>query len=68
MAAGYGYGYAVGTPYERPARFHFGDNPGFHTFLARIPDHGVTVAILSNTEETDIEGVLRRLEPVATAG
>lgn len=62
----YGYGYGVGTLAGHPARFHAGDNPGYQSFLAWLPGLDVTVVILCNNEEADLDELLRRLVPVMT--
>ena len=45
------------------ARFHTGDNPGYQSFLAWLPAFDVTVAVLCNDEESDIDRLLRQLLP-----
>ncbi|MFF4540313.1 serine hydrolase domain-containing protein [Streptomyces aureus] len=68
VAEGYGYGYALGTLAGHTARFHIGDNPGYRSFLGRLPGLDTTVVILSNNEDDDLDDVLRRLVPVMTGG
>jgi CubicO group peptidase (beta-lactamase class C family) len=63
-ADAYGYGCFLGTVCGHRARFHPGDNPGYQSFLARLPDLGVTVAILCNDEETDLGDLLRQFTSV----
>lgn len=63
VAVGYGYGYAIGSLSGHVARFHTGDRPGFQSFLAWLPAFDVTLAILCNDEESDLDGLLRRLVP-----
>ncbi|MCM2576872.1 serine hydrolase domain-containing protein [Streptomyces meridianus] len=65
VADTYGYGYALGTLCGHVARFHTGDNPGYQSFLAWLPAFDVTVAILCNDEESDIDGLLRQIVPAA---
>lgn len=58
---GYGYGYVIGTLLGHCMRYHSGDNPGFRTLQARLPDIDVSVVILSNQDETDIEAAALRV-------
>ncbi|MFD6550104.1 serine hydrolase domain-containing protein [Streptomyces sp. NPDC058398] len=66
VADSYGYGYALGTLAGHTARFHIGDNPGYRSFLGRLPDLDVTVVILCNNEESDLDDLLRQLLPAIT--
>ena len=60
-AAAYGYGFFLGTVCGQPARFHPGDNPGYQSFLAYLPESATTVVILANDEESSLDGVLRQV-------
>jgi CubicO group peptidase (beta-lactamase class C family) len=60
VLTGYGYGLYVGEFDGRPASQHTGDNPGYCSLLAWLPD-GVTLAGLSNDEATDWDEVLASL-------
>ena len=44
-------------------RFHTGDNPGYQSFLGWLPGLDVTVVILCNNEETNLDDLLRQLTP-----
>ncbi len=57
-ADGYGYGYFLGTMFGQPSRFHPGDNPGYQSFLGHSPRAAVTVVVLTNDEETDLDDLL----------
>ncbi len=59
-ADGYGYGYFLGTVGGHRARFHPGDNPGYQSFLAYLPELRATIVILCNTEESDRNALLRQ--------
>jgi CubicO group peptidase (beta-lactamase class C family) len=48
MAAGYGYGFLIGTDSGRPIIWHSGAISGFVSIEARYPVDDVTVIILSN--------------------
>jgi CubicO group peptidase (beta-lactamase class C family) len=67
-ADSYGYGYCLGTLAGHHARFHPGDNPGYRSFLGRLPELDATVVILSNSEDTDVGDVLRQVMPAVTTG
>jgi CubicO group peptidase (beta-lactamase class C family) len=51
MAAGYGYGFMIGTDSGRPIIWHSGAIPGFVSTEARYPVDDVTVIILSNQDQ-----------------
>jgi CubicO group peptidase (beta-lactamase class C family) len=57
-AHGYGYGWAIGTLAGRRIYFHTGDNPGYLSFNAWLPDDDVQIALLANEEETLDRGQL----------
>jgi len=57
---GYGYGHYLGTFDGRPAALHTGDNPGYKSIVAWLPDD-VTVVGLSNEETVDWESVVTTL-------
>jgi CubicO group peptidase (beta-lactamase class C family) len=65
--SGYGYGVHVVTAHGHRALLHPGDNPGYRSALAWVPDQQVAVAILSNDDATDVTGwvdeALRRALP-----
>jgi hypothetical protein len=57
----YGYGIYIGSIAGDPALFHTGDNPGFRSLLAWLPQADTTFAILANDESTDLEDIALRL-------
>ncbi len=57
---GYGYGTFVGTLDDKPATMHTGDNPGFTSLIAWLPNDRILVG-LSNDESTDWEQVVAGL-------
>jgi hypothetical protein len=65
VQTGYGYGTCVGTIGDHPARFHFGDNPGFVSFHAWLPDLAATLTILGNDETVNIGHIVAQLLPAA---
>ena len=57
-ASAYAVGHFVGTIDGRPACLHPGDNPGYQSLAAWLPDSATTVVVLSNDEADDIESVV----------
>jgi CubicO group peptidase (beta-lactamase class C family) len=57
----YGYGIYIGSIAGHPALFHTGDNPGFRSLLAWLPQADMTFAVLANDESTDLEDIALRL-------
>jgi hypothetical protein len=45
--------------------YHPGDNPGYLSFADWFPGRAAAIAVLANDEGVSIEGLLRRLLPVA---
>lgn len=60
---GYGYGHFVGTIAGHRAYFHPGDNPGYQSFSAWLPEQARCIVILANDEAVNIEDLLRQLLP-----
>ena len=61
----YGYGVFIGIIGGATAYFHPGDNPGFVSFNAWLPEHDATIAILTNDETTNIDHLVQQLLPAA---
>jgi len=64
MAAGYGYGFLIGTDSGRPIIWHNGGIPGFISIEARYPADDVTVIILGNqmiAVEIILGGISRKI-------
>ncbi len=57
----YGYGVLIGTIAGHTAYFHPGDNPGYGSIAAWLPDHDTAIVVLSNDETTDIEDLAQQL-------
>jgi D-alanyl-D-alanine carboxypeptidase len=66
-ASDFGYGWALGQLQGRVIASHAGGVPGFRTFVLRMPEDRVYVAVLSNDEpaEEQPEIVARRLAAIA---
>ena len=58
MAAGYGYGFIIGTDSGRPIIWHDGAISGFASIEARYPVDAVTVIILSNQYSAAVQTIL----------
>lgn len=62
---GYGYGWRIGTVSGRRAYYHAGDNPGYRSLNAWLPDSQVTLAVLANDESADVLQVAAELLALA---
>lgn len=60
-AIGYGYGMFLATIAGRPAWVHPGDNPGYRSILAWLPEDEVSLALLSNDEATVLDTIVPRV-------
>ncbi len=56
----YGYGTFLGRLEGRGARINPGDNPGYQSLLAYLPDDDVDLAVLCN-EDASVNGALADL-------
>jgi CubicO group peptidase (beta-lactamase class C family) len=65
ITTGYGYGLFTGTFGGHPTYYHPGDNPGFRSFAAWIPDRAASLVVLANDENPGIETLVRPLLSVA---
>ncbi len=62
---GYGYGWRIGTVSGRRVYYHAGDNPGYLSLNAWLPDSRVTLAVLANDESADVLQVAAELLELA---
>ncbi len=60
----YGYGWFLGPLLGHHARFHPGDNAGFQSFSAWLPDLDLLFVVLSNQERTSGEVMMQELADV----
>ncbi len=60
-ASAFGYGVYVGSILGQPAWFHPGDNPGYRSLLAWLPETAMTLAVLSNEESVALDDVISQL-------
>ena len=60
-AHSYGYGYFIGRLNGRPASFHPGDNPGYQSFSASIPDADTCIVVLLNDDTPDLRQIVNTL-------
>jgi CubicO group peptidase (beta-lactamase class C family) len=58
VTVGYGYGVYVGTIDGRSIRYHTGDNPGYRSILAWLPDDGLSFCALCNDEAASLPHAL----------
>jgi CubicO group peptidase (beta-lactamase class C family) len=63
----YGYGWYLGSLHGHPARFHPGDNAGFQSFSAWLPDLDLLFVALSNQERTSEEAMMQELAAAVAA-
>ena len=61
LASAYGFGLFIGSIAGQAAWFHPGDNPGYRSFLAWLPETERTLAVLSNEESLVLDEVVPRL-------
>jgi hypothetical protein len=57
----YGYGTFLGRLNGREARINPGDNPGYQSLLAYLPDNGVDLAVLCNEDAPSVNAALADL-------
>jgi CubicO group peptidase (beta-lactamase class C family) len=60
-----GYGMFLGTISGQRVQYHPGDNPGFRSILAWLPDVATTIAVLSNEESASLDDIVLGLLPNA---
>jgi len=60
----YGYGTFLGHVKGQPARSHPGDNPGYQSLLAYLPDNDLDLAVLSNEDTPSVSAALNSLTSV----
>ena len=61
----YGLGFELGKIGPHRHVGHAGSVPGFSTYLARFPDDGLTVVVLSNSDPASANRVMRSLAAIA---
>ncbi len=61
LASAYGYGLFIGSIAGQRAWFHPGDNPGYRSFLAWLPDTEMTLTVLANEESLVLDDLIPRL-------
>lgn len=57
----YGYGTFLGQVGGRPARVHPGDNPGYQSLLAHLPDDDLDLVVLCNEDDPGVGAALQSL-------
>ena len=61
VAQGYGYGTFLGRIGGQRARFHPGDNPGYQSLLAYLPERDLDLVALGNEDDPGVQAVVPRL-------
>jgi CubicO group peptidase (beta-lactamase class C family) len=67
-SSGYAYGWLVDTLRGHRFLYHPGLLQGFHASNAYMPDDDIAVVVLSNVQDTDVNGINRRLATMALGG
>ena len=62
---GYGYGMFTGTFAGHAAYYHPGDNPGYRSFSAWLPDQAASLVVLANDDGVRVTDLLKELLPAA---
>ena len=60
----YGYGTFLGHLAGQPAHVNPGDNPGYQSLLAYLPERDVDLAVLANEDAPSVDAALRELTSV----
>ena len=60
----YACGWWVQTKFKRKAHWHRGNVSGFIAMIARYPDEGIFIAVLSNVERTPVRAVANELAAI----
>ncbi len=59
--SGYGYGFYTGEYRGTQSIWHYGSTCGFRTHFARFPDKKLSIVILTNRREADLEPIATKL-------
>ena len=60
----YGYGWTIGTKFNRKSQGHGGSIYGFRSMVTRFPEEKVYVVVLSNVEGTPVDAINRDLAAI----
>jgi len=61
---GYGYGWMVGSGFDRPRNRHNGQVPGYLADFVRFPNDGVTIVVLTNVDRTRLNPITRDISAI----
>ena len=61
----YAYGWWIQTKFKRRVEWHRGTVSGFMAMIARYPDEGLFIAVLSNFERTQVRAIATELAAIA---
>jgi CubicO group peptidase (beta-lactamase class C family) len=67
-STGYGYGWLIDRLRGHRYVYHPGLLQGYHTSNGYLPDDDIAVAVLSNVQNTDVNGINRHLATLALTG
>ena len=67
-SSAYGFGWLVDTLKGHRYRYHPGLLQGFHASNGYLPDDDIAVVVLSNVQNTDVNGINRHLATLALTG
>jgi CubicO group peptidase (beta-lactamase class C family) len=67
-SSAYGFGWLVDTLRGHRYRYHPGLLQGYHASNAYLPDDDIAVVVLSNVQDTDVNGINRHLATMALTG
>lgn len=59
-----GYGWAIGTLFNRRMEHHNGEISGFVSNIARFPDQHVLIVVLSNRDGTQVDNITKDLAAI----
>ena len=59
-----GYGWAIGTLFNRRIEHHNGEISGFVSNIARFPDQHVLIVVLSNRDGTQVDNITKDLAAI----
>jgi CubicO group peptidase (beta-lactamase class C family) len=59
-----GYGWAIGTLFNRRLEHHNGEISGFVSNIARFPDQHVLIVVLSNRDGTQVDNITKDLAAI----
>ncbi len=65
---GVGYGWNIGTQYDQPWFYYSSKSPGAACILHHFPTSNVTIIVLTNRQDSDLQGINALIGPVIFGG